>query len=272
MTRHVFNGNTAETLANLDANFVDLYNLREAISTASYTGATPSNIGIGTASGNPRVSVAQDNPTSGNVVQVSNTHNVSGRTGTYMLFDASGLADWQAGIKPDANIYAIRDSLANQDRLLLDSSSATPGTDNNRTLGSASSRWSVVYAGTGTINTSDAREKTTVTALTSNEVAAATALAREIGSYKWLTALQDKGADARTHIGMTVQRAMDVMTAHSLDPLAYGFICYDSWDEVRDGADTVTQPAGDRYAFRTDELLLFLARGFDARLAALEAA
>jgi hypothetical protein len=34
-----------------------------------------------------------------------------------------------------------------------------PGADNTQSLGAASYRWSVVYAGTGTINTSDEREK-----------------------------------------------------------------------------------------------------------------
>lgn len=37
-----------------------------------------------------------------------------------------------------------------------------PFTDNATTLGTASARWSVVYAATGTINTSDAREKAVV--------------------------------------------------------------------------------------------------------------
>lgn len=37
-----------------------------------------------------------------------------------------------------------------------------PDTDNSSTLGTAGNRWSVVYAATGTINTSDARQKTEV--------------------------------------------------------------------------------------------------------------
>lgn len=139
-----------------------------------------------------------------------------------------------------------------------------PGTDNSQNLGGASNRWATVYAGTGSINTSDAREKTDVRALTADEVSASKALAAEIGAFKFLDAVAKKGDAARTHIGMTVQRAVEIMTAHSLDPMAYGFICHDAWGE----GDT----AGDRYGFRPDELLLFIARGFDARLTALEAA
>lgn len=67
----------------------------------------------------------------------------------------------------------------------------------------------VLYAGTGTINTSDANEKTAVSALTASEIAAAKSLANEIGSFQFLDSVEKKGADnARHHIGMTVQRAI----------------------------------------------------------------
>jgi hypothetical protein len=58
------------------------------------------------------------------------------------------------------------------------------------------------------------------------------------------------------------------MTAHGLNPMAYGFICYDEWPADAEAGLS----AGNRYSLRPDELLLFIARGFDARLAALEAA
>ncbi len=177
-----------------------------------------------------------------------------------------------------------------------------PSADNARSNGSASRRWSVVYAGTGTINTSDAREKTAVRALTAAEMACAQALAAEIGAYQFLAAVAEKGAEAaRQHIGMTVQRAIEVLEEHGLDPFAYGFICYDAWEEqvqehpatyqqievldpetdevvgyeqgelIREAWSEVTLPAGDRYSFRMDELLAFVARGQAARLDAMEA-
>ena len=87
-------------------------------------------------------------------------------------------------------------------------------TDNSQTLGAAANRWSVVYAGTGTINTSDAREKTPVRPLTASEIAAARSLSAEIGVYQWLDMIEEKGADeARLHIGMTVQRAIEIINA-----------------------------------------------------------
>ena len=154
------------------------------------------------------------------------------------------------------------------EKLSGDSSGNTrPGADNTYSAGTSGRRWSVVYAGTGTINTSDAREKTAVRAFSAGELNAAKALAAEVGFFKFLSAIVEKGeAGARWHAGMTVQRAIEIMEAHSLDPFAYGFICFDEWEESEDG------PAGDRYSFRPDEMLLFIARGFEARLAALESA
>lgn len=174
------------------------------------------------------------------------------------------------------------------DDLVIESAgNVIAGVDNTQTLGSASKRWGTVYAGTGTINTSDAREKTPVRSLTPAELAAGKDLSREIGVYQFLSAVVAKGASARFHIGMTVQRAIEIMVAHNLDPFAYGFICYDQWEdefvehpaiEANPEEGIEAQPAwreqvqfaGDRYSFRPDELLLFIARGFEARLTALE--
>lgn len=182
-----------------------------------------------------------------------------------------------------------------------------PATDNSRTFGAPGLRISVLHAASSTINTSDAREKTDVTPLSEAELAASVALSREIGWFKFLSAIEEKGeAEARQHVGMTVQRAIEVMQAHGLDAFAWGFICYDAWDELpeivetweaspavmdengnvleeaREAGSAIKQayrPAGDRYSFRMSELLAFIARGqaqrqdaLEARLAALEAA
>jgi len=170
------------------------------------------------------------------------------------------------------------------------------GADNTQTWGSASKRWSTVYAGTGTINTSDAREKTKPVPLTAAEIDAACTLAENIGSFQFLDALAAKGSAARHHVGLTVQAAMAIMESRGLDPLRYAFICHDRWDatEVHHQASLVPHetfvdakgnpmlvvakpawveqiPAGDRYGFRSDELSLFIARGQAERLKAIMA-
>ncbi len=195
--------------------------------------------------------------------------------------------------------------------------SVTPMVDNRSTVGNASAAYATLYARTGTINTSDARLKCDLRYLTSAEIAAARDIARAIGVYRWRDAVECKGEGAREHIGPTVQRAIEIMQAHGLDPFNYGFICHDTWEqqtvehpavearpaipatdaapEVLDTFGDVITPAvlasegfpavearaaytevvleaGDRYAFRYDELAMFIAAGQEARLAALEAA
>lgn len=164
------------------------------------------------------------------------------------------------------------------------STTFAPTADDTHSLGDASGRWSEVFAGNGTINTSDAREKTEITPFTSNEIEASKELAKEIGTYKFLSAVEEKGDSARTHIGLTVQRAIEIMTANKLDPMSYGFICFNSWGQeinaVLDGEGKpvldiddnptyeVTKEAGDRYGFRYDQLNQFIIAGFNARLEA----
>ena len=163
------------------------------------------------------------------------------------------------------------------------------GSDNAQSLGLAAARWSVVYSGTGSINTSDGTEKDVdpadwkVRPLGNAEISAAKSLAKEIGLYRFNAAIEAKGDGARDHIGMTVQRAIAIMEACGLDPMRYGFICYDEWPSrpaVLDSAGNELEAAveaGQRYSFRDNELAYFILAGLQAfqdeiesRLAALE--
>lgn len=170
----------------------------------------------------------------------------------------------------------------------------TPGADNEQKLGSAYYRWSAVYAGTGTINTSDARDKAWRGAPSAAELAAAKRIAAELGFYRWSHAIAEKGPDdARLHFGVRAQAVWAIMADEGLvDPIAegarpdcrYAFLCHDEWDaveaveEVRDEEGHVVtaarpdRPAGSRFGIRPDQLALFLIAAQEARLAALEAA
>jgi len=156
-----------------------------------------------------------------------------------------------------------------------------PADDNVRTLGDASGRWSEVFAGNGTINTSDARKKTSVSNLEDNELKAAIQLSKEIGTYKFLSAINLKGNEARTHTGLTVQRAIEIMEANNLVAESYAFICFDKWDdkfevtpavndedgnEIAPEEKVLVKEAGDIYGFRYDQLNQFILAGIAARL------
>lgn len=146
-------------------------------------------------------------------------------------------------------------------------------------IGSASVLWNTIYASTGSINTSDARLKTEIKPFTQDELNASIQIGKEIGTFKFLESINQKDENARTHIGLTVQRAIEIMKNNNLNPFDYGFICYDKWDaitkyhsatEEKEAYLETIRPAGDLYSFRYTELLTFIARGFEERLTLLE--
>ena len=165
------------------------------------------------------------------------------------------------------------------ERFRIRSSVIRPGADNIMSLGESGYRWSVVYAGTGTINTSDARDKAWRGAAGGAELRAARRIVGELGFYQWNDAIAAKGADgARMHFGARAQAVWAIMADEGLiEPITgdaapssrYAFLCHDQWDEGAAGED---RAAGDRFGIRTDQLALFLIAAQDARLAALEAA
>jgi hypothetical protein len=150
-----------------------------------------------------------------------------------------------------------------------------PAADNAQNIGSGRQRFAQVYASAGVISTSDERTKTSVRPPTDREAAAGLALLQEIGLYRFLSSLAEKGEEhARLHVGMTVQRAIEILEAHDLDPFRYSFICHDSWearDAVWSDEHTLVTPAreaGDLYSFRKDDLILFMLAGLVKRLGA----
>ncbi|HCS5025485.1 TPA: hypothetical protein ORQ59_002234 [Escherichia coli] len=158
--------------------------------------------------------------------------------------------------------------------------SLSPAADNTYPIGSAVSRVTAVFAANGAIQTSDARLKTEVRGLTEAEMGAAKEIAREVGIFQWLARVAEEGDEARLHAGITVQKVMEIMRSYGLDPLKYGFVCYDEWEEtsevISDPDDNSKStikitPAGNRYSLRYSELNVFIARGLEQRISELEA-
>lgn len=107
-----------------------------------------------------------------------------------------------------------------------------PGADNTQKLGTASNRWSEVFAGTGTINTSDEREKDWRGGLSAAEMRVAKRLAKSVGVYRMQDAVKAKGkSKARLHAGLSAQVVADAFAAEGLDATKYGMFCHDSWEE-----------------------------------------
>ena len=107
-----------------------------------------------------------------------------------------------------------------------------PGSDNSQPLGAAAKRWSVVYAGSGTINTSDARSKEQVTDLDAAETRVAIAAKGLLKKYRFKEAVAAKGDKARWHFGVIAQDLAAAFEAEGLAAFDYGVMCWDEWWEA----------------------------------------
>lgn len=140
--------------------------------------------------------------------------------------------------------------VAGSDEYYMNATAFIPATDNANALGGAANRFTEVHAANGTIQTSDARDKTPLRRMKPEEMAAAREIARHVGFYRWKSAL-----DGGEHCGVTVQDVMGILKSYRLDPFSYAFI----------------RREGERYGLIYTDLLMFVARGFEERLSVLEA-
>lgn len=164
-----------------------------------------------------------------------------------------------------------------------------PAADNTIALGGSALRWSVVYAGTGTINTSDERSKIEIQSI---EDAVLRAWSRvNYTQFKFIDSVEAKGQGARWHFGLIAQRVKEAFEAEGLDAFKYGLLCYDEWEdqytdelveveEVTDsgsiikvmkgtGNEVLSQAAGNRYGIRYEEALALECAYLRSKLAAL---
>lgn len=106
-----------------------------------------------------------------------------------------------------------------------------PRVDNLNSNGTASLRWSVIYAGTGTINTSDERQKRDIQPIR-DDLLDAWANVNWV-AYRFNEAYERKGEDARWHFGAIAQQVKDAIDAKLGEgaALRLGLVCYDQWGE-----------------------------------------
>jgi len=106
-----------------------------------------------------------------------------------------------------------------------------------------------VYAGTGTINTSDEREKQQIKPIDDAAIRAWGNV--EYCQFKFNDAVSEKGENARWHFGVIAQRVKDAFEAEGLDAFSYGILCYDEWeDDLENGV-----VSGSRFGVRYSEAL-----------------
>jgi len=152
------------------------------------------------------------------------------------------------------------------------------GTSGDYTLGSANWKWNALYAVNGTIQTSDERAKTEISAIPDEWLDAWAEV--DYTRFKMIGAIQKKGlGNARWHIGLIAQRVKEVFEAHGLDAMQIGLLCYDEWDDIYEDVEVIdskavvdeegniitpevkhtetqhSQKAGNLYSIRYDEAL-----------------
>lgn len=118
--------------------------------------------------------------------------------------------------------------------------SLSPYTDNVTSLGFSSQRYTVVYATTGTINTSDRRMKRDILPLEEAERQVAVAIKGLVKKFRWKDAYAEKGEKARVHIGFIAQEVEQAFKDAGLSPRKYALFCEDEWYELPE--DTFVGP------------------------------
>ena len=140
-------------------------------------------------------------------------------------------------------IFRIYDRTAGSQRLRMESSgNFGAGTDNSQTFGTASLRWSDIYAASGSVNTSDGREKDNIKTISAG-VDFVKKLKPVEFNYKW---------GSRTHYGFIAQDLEQIIKETGEDFAA--FVKSEITDE--DGEKT------DRLGIRYSELIAPLVKAF----------
>lgn len=111
-----------------------------------------------------------------------------------------------------------------------DTYTVRPGVDNSQPLGDVTRRWSAVYAGTGTIQTSDERQKQQVRMADAAEKRVAAKIKASMRAFKFNDAVEKKGDAARIHFGTIAQAVKAAFEEENLNPNMYALFCYDAWD------------------------------------------
>jgi hypothetical protein len=124
--------------------------------------------------------------------------------------------------------------------------------DNLIDLGDSGSRFRTIYAGTGTINTSDRNEKQDIQDLSEVEKRIAVKIKSLIKTFRFKDVIAEKGDIARIHTGVIAQEIRDAFTSEGLDAHRYALFCSDTW--IDDETNTEITRLGIRY----DELLSFV--------------
>lgn len=136
--------------------------------------------------------------------------------------------------------------------------------DNLISCGAASSRFSVIYAASGTINTSDLTEKQQQRELYDAEKKAAAEIKSSIRAYKRNDEVEKEGDDAKWHFGVMAQGVAEILKKNGLNHEDYDFLSYVEWYDIPESVDksgnviSSSIQAGNRWGVKHSQPLCFI--------------
>ena len=157
----------------------------------------------------------------GNGHQLKLNKNASGDTAS-LLYQTNwsgraemGLAgddNWRLKVSPDGTSWVNALSVSSASGIVSVGASLRPATDNAVTLGASGARWSSVWSATGTIQTSDARQKTDIEA---SDLGLDFILALAPVRFRWVTGGNNADGSARPgqriHYGFLAQQVAQAL-------------------------------------------------------------
>ena len=174
--------------------------------------------------------------------------------------------------------------------------------DNTNDLGAQVWRFNDAYITNGVTTGSDQNEKQQIQLLTDSEIAVAKRISKGFKTFKWNSAVEEKGDNARTHTGVIAQEVQQAFADEGLDVTKYAFFMSNTYwekervipavEEITDEEGNITQEAQPehtvidkweveseapegavqktRLGIRYPELLSFVSSAFEQRLTNIE--
>jgi hypothetical protein len=127
-----------------------------------------------------------------------------------------------------------------------------PNVDDSADLGIVSRRFDDIYATNATIQTSDRNEKQDIEELSDAEQRVAVACKGLLRKFRWKSAVEEKGDDARIHFGIIAQDLQAAFEAEGLDAGRYAMFIHSTWTDEETGEER------SRMGVRYSELLAFI--------------
>jgi len=187
------------------------------------------------------------------------TLNNTGSDGTILGFRKDGSTIGSIGVQAGNNItiggsqarHAGLNFAEDGSRGVISPMEAGSLIDDSVDLGSPTYRFDDLHATNGTIQTSDENEKQDIAELSEAETRVAVAAKGLLRKFRWQSAVEEKGDEARIHFGIIAQDLQDAFTAEGLDASDYGMFCSNTWTDD-DGVEQT------RLGVRYSELLAFI--------------